>query len=147
MDAGTESQLRLLSIFHYVLAGLSALFSLLPIIYIGVGVAMLSGAFDGREGRSAPPPAFGWFFVAMGAVFLLMGATYVVLLALAGRFLARRRHSTFCIVVAALSCAFFPFGTVLGVFTIIVLARPDVKAAFDRASIPGRGPTSPVPPT
>ena len=56
---------------------------------------------------------------------------YAVLVALAGSFIARTRHWTFCIVVAAVSCAFFPFGTVLGVFTIIVLSKPDVKAAFD----------------
>jgi hypothetical protein len=33
--------------------------------------------------------------------------------------------------VAALCCAFFPFGTVLGVFTILVLVRPSVKALFE----------------
>jgi hypothetical protein len=33
--------------------------------------------------------------------------------------------------VAALSCAFMPFGTVLGVFTIVVLVRPSVKQLFE----------------
>ena len=28
-------------------------------------------------------------------------------------------------------CAFFPFGTVLGIFSIIVLIRPSVKQMFD----------------
>ncbi len=37
---------------------------------------------------------------------------------------------TFVIVIAALSCAFFPFGTVLGVFTIIILSKPEVKSLF-----------------
>ncbi len=135
MDDSTSHHLRLLSIFHYVLAGLGALFSLVPALYIVMGVAMVSGVFDGNGTKPSPPvppPAvFGWVFVAIGAIVMLMGLVYVVLVALAGRFLARARHWTFCIVVAALSCAFFPFGTALGVFTIIVLSKPDVKAVFE----------------
>ncbi len=143
MDASTRNQLRLLSIFHYVLAGLGALFSLVPIVYIVMGVAMMSGAFD-ANGPKPPPPGLGWVMVAVGVIFMLMGFTYVVLVALAGRFLARMRHWTFCIVVAALSCVFFPFGTALGVFTIIVLAKPEVKAAFEAGV--AASPTSAAPP-
>jgi predicted membrane channel-forming protein YqfA (hemolysin III family) len=130
MDPSTENHVRLLSIFHYVLAGLVALFSLLPVAYVAFGVAMLSGALDDGRGN-APPRAVGWMVIALGAVMLLAGATYVALVAVAGRFLARRRHWTFCIVVAALSCTVFPFGTVLGVFTIIVLSKDEVKRAFE----------------
>jgi hypothetical protein len=39
-------------------------------------------------------------------------------------------HYIFCLVIAAVECIFMPFGTVLGVFTIIVLQRPTVKAMF-----------------
>ena len=49
---------------------------------------------------------------------------------LAGRYLARRERYTFCLVVAGVECMFMPFGTVLGVFTIIVLSRPSVKDLF-----------------
>ena len=135
MNADSAEHVRLLAIFHYVLAGLCALFSLLPLLYVGMGWLMLTGRWDRPLARPPPAPV-GWFLVVMGAVMMLLGACYVVLVVLAGRFVARRRHWTFCIVVAALSCAFFPFGTVLGVFTIIVLARPDVKAAFVTASMP-----------
>ncbi len=100
---------------------LGALFSLFPAAYIAMGVAFITGQLDGRSGRG-PPPAFGWIFA--------MGASSVILVVLAGRFIARRRHWTYCIVVAAVSCAFFPFGTVLGVFTILVLSREEVKAHF-----------------
>jgi hypothetical protein len=33
--------------------------------------------------------------------------------------------------MAAVACIFVPFGTVLGVLTIIVLTRPSVRALFD----------------
>ena len=40
----------------------------------------------------------------------------------------------FCFVIACLACMQMPLGTILGVFTIIVLARPSVKEMFDRSS-------------
>jgi hypothetical protein len=49
---------------------------------------------------------------------------------LAGRFLARRRHHTFCMVIAAVACTFMPLGTVLGVFSLIVLSRESVRESF-----------------
>ena len=56
--------------------------------------------------------------------------TASALIAFAGRCLRRRRRYTFCLVVAAISCAFVPFGTVLGIFTLVVLTRPGVKPMF-----------------
>ena len=41
-----------------------------------------------------------------------------------------RLLSIFHYAVAAIACMFMPFGTVLGVFTIIVLMRPSVKERF-----------------
>jgi hypothetical protein len=37
-DMKQEEQLRLLSIFHYVVAGLSALFACIPIIHLALGL-------------------------------------------------------------------------------------------------------------
>jgi hypothetical protein len=126
-----EEHLRLLSIFHYVVAGLTALFSLIPVMHILMGVGMLTGGFGGpttpQEGR-----IFAWFFIAMGSALLLGGLTFSVCLACAGRALAQREHYTFCLVMAAIACAVFPFGTILGVFTIIVLQKPPVRALFGR---------------
>ncbi len=42
----------------------------------------------------------------------------------------------FCLVMACVACLFMPFGTVLGVFTIIVLARPSVQTLFSRPAVP-----------
>jgi hypothetical protein len=141
MNASTAEHLRLLSIFHYVLAGVGALFSLLPGVYMAIGFAMVSGVFEGGAKYRGPPPQLGWIFVAVGAVMMALALGYVVLVAVAGRFLARRRSWTYCMVVAGLSCAFFPFGTALGVFTIITLSRPEVKAEFEAVR-----PTVPPPP-
>ena len=122
--------LRQLSIFHYVLAAMTAFFACIPIIHLALGIAMVLGRLD--EGGKNPPPAFvGWLFVAVGGFMILAGWTLAVLLFLSGRNLARRRRRGFCTVVAALSCLMMPLGTILGVFTLMVLNRPTVRSLFD----------------
>ncbi|BDG03917.1 hypothetical protein [Anaeromyxobacter oryzae] len=131
-----RDDLRLLSIFHYILSGLTALFSLFPLLHVGIGIAMLAGALDGPGGGrgNAPPPIIGWMFIVIGAAVIVGGLGFAVMLFLAARFLRAQRHWIFVLVVAALSCAFMPFGTVLGVFTIVTLTRPEVKALFQGAA-------------
>jgi hypothetical protein len=141
MDAQTASHVRLLSVFHHVLAALAVLGASLPGLYVAMGWALLTGrSFVGKSTATPPPPQIGWVFIAIGASLIALALGYAVLLLLAGRSLARTRHWTYCFVVAALSCALFPFGTILGVFTIVILLKPEVKAAFE-----ARRPVAPPP--
>src|SRR4051812_40953640 len=41
-----------------------------------------------------------------------------------------RKHRTFSLVMAVVNCLCIPFGTALGVFTLIILQRPSVKALY-----------------
>jgi len=68
--------------------------------------------------------------VAFSVVAILVGLAFCILLILSGRYLRRHVNYTFCLVMAGVACIFMPFGTVLGVFTILVLVRPSVKTAF-----------------
>jgi hypothetical protein len=125
-----EEHLRLLSIFHYVLGGFSAFFALFPVIYLILGLVFIlaPGSF-GDKGE--PPPAFvGWFLVIFGIAFITVGWIFAAFVFTTGRFLGRRRHYLFCLVMAGVECIFMPLGTILGVFTIIVLMRESVKALF-----------------
>ena len=125
-----EEHLRLLSIFHYVVGGLTGLFALFPIFHLIFGVFFIL-APEKFAGKGEPPPAFlGWLFVIFGVVFITIGWTFAALILTAGRFLARRKHYLFCLTMAGVECLFMPFGTVLGVFTIIVLIREPVKQLF-----------------
>lgn len=125
-----DENLRLLSVFHYVVAGLAGLFSLLPIFHVTMGALMLSGRM-GDPNEQAADRLFGALFIVMGIGMLVLGLAYAVCMALAGRFIGLHRRYLFCLVMAGLSCAFFPFGTVLGVFTIIVLQKESVRRLFD----------------
>lgn len=120
--------LKWLSIGFFVYAGLTALFACFPFIHLFVGIAMVSGSFD--DGKNAPPAAFGWFFIGIASVAILLGFTLAVCNFLAGKYLKQQTHYTFCFVIAVINCMFAPFGTVLGVFTIIVLLRESVKTLF-----------------
>ena len=124
-----QQHLRLLSVFHYVLAGITGFIGLFPIIHISLGIAMLSGAMDAGQ----PPPKFiGMIFVGAGLAVMAGMWTLAVLALLAGRRLAQRRSYTFCFVVACIECILMPYGTVLGVFSVLVLSLASVKRLFGR---------------
>ena len=127
--------LHLLAIFHYVVAGLAALFSLFPLIYTTVGAIFVFVARHGtpKPGEELPPEFLGWIFIALGALFCLAGIIMAVCILIAGRCLARHKNYSFAIVIACIECLFIPFGTILGVFTIVALSRESVKALFSTA--------------
>lgn len=214
-------QLRLLGLFHYILAGLLALFSLCPMLYMVIGLAILLGLADpngrngdagylyqptqshavmtrqatilpaqfqvdvpgaarpGQTGQSPsssnqidgpgePTPSHqnqpldgeawdtsphsrpawaempthqsphatgdtvgGVIFIVFGLVGAAFAWVLAVLLAVTGRKLSQQRGHTFCFVIAILECLWMPLGTILGVFTLVVLTRPGVKALFE----------------
>lgn len=127
-----EENLRMLSIFHYVVAGLMGLFSCFPIIHIVIGALMVARPdLMCGDNCTEPPPAFvGWLFIGIGAMVMLGGFTLATMIALAGKFLARRKHYTFCMAIAAAMCLFMPFGTILGIFTLITITKPEAKDLF-----------------
>jgi hypothetical protein len=134
LNAQEEQHLHLLSIFHYVVGGLTAFLACFPLIHLTIGLVMVFGGFSGNQ---APPAFVGWLFIVLGGGFFLIGQSLAICIIIAGRFLAQRERHLFVFVVACCECVFMPFGTVLGVFTIILLSRESVKAAFDASrSVP-----------
>ena len=131
-----KEHLRLLAIFHYVVAGLAALFSFFPLLYTTVGTIFILAARHGtpKPGEELPPEFLGWIFVVLGSVLFLLGIAMAICILIAGRCLSRRKCYTFALVMACIECIFIPFGSILGVFAIIVLSRESVKALF--SSVP-----------
>lgn len=128
LDPQDASHLDLLGVFYYVFAGLCLFGVCFPIIHLSVGIAMVTGSFGGSA--DAPPPELGFFFIAIALLIMAGSAGIGVLYYLTGKKLRAREGHTFCFVVAALTCMSVPLGTILGVFTIIVLNRPGVREAF-----------------
>ena len=136
-----SEHLKLLSIFHYVVAAMTALFACIPFIHFFMGLALATGAFPDTDPEAQP---VGIFIMVFAGLFILAGWALAVLIAYAGRSLQTRRRYTYCLVMAGVECIFMPFGTVLGVFTIIVLMRDSVKELFGR---PAAIQTAPTPDT
>jgi hypothetical protein len=131
-----DDHLQILAIFHYVVAGFAALVSLFPTVHLVVGLCMVSGYFTEPK-EEFPIRLAGWLLVAFASFWIAVGLTFACSLLAAGRCLERRRRYQFCLVMAGLACVFMPFGTVLGVFTIVTLTKASVKAQFQAAPAPG----------
>ncbi|OPZ97980.1 MAG: hypothetical protein BWY71_01416 [Planctomycetes bacterium ADurb.Bin412] len=134
MNQEDQKHLDLLSLFHYILAGILAVFACFPFIHVFIGLMLVFGKFEDGT-NPAPPPFFGWMFVIMGGLFIVLGWTLAMFLLVTGRKLKHRRNRLFCMVIAGIECAFMPLGTVLGIFTILVLSRDSVKEWFNQQAI------------
>jgi hypothetical protein len=136
-----EEHLQLLAIFHYVVAGLAALFSFFPLLYTTVGTIFIFAARHGtaKPGEDLPPEFLGWIFAVLGSLLFLIGIAMAICILVAGRSLALRKGYSFALVMACIECLFVPFGTILGVFTIVVLSRESVRGLFSTASAQAQG--------
>ena len=131
MDQDAE-HLRLLSIFHYIVGGLAAVFSFFPLLYTTVGAIFIFVARHGtpKPGEEPPPEFIGWILAVIGSFLFLLGITIAICILIAGRSLAKHTRYWFAFVMACIECLFLPFGTILGVFKIIVLSRESVNTFF-----------------
>jgi hypothetical protein len=138
VDAG---HLKLIGIFHLVLAGLSI---------VGLGFIFLHWLFMDsimsnpemwkQQPNQPPPPKeffamFKWFYLFMGGCVVLAGIGNLI----SGWCIMKRRGRIFSLIVAGLNCLCFPFGTALGVFTFVILLRDSVVEVYEAAA--GRPPS------
>ncbi|MGD8607765.1 MAG: hypothetical protein PVH21_10760 [Myxococcales bacterium] len=126
LSSRDEDQLRLLSIFHYVLGALQAVVALFPAVDLFLGMGIVTG----RSGEGTGPASYGWTLVGTSVLAMVLGLGLSSLTIATGRRLAEHRARSFCMVIAAVNCFFFPLGTIVGVLTLIALKRPAVKEAF-----------------
>src|SRR5437762_12628301 len=119
-----KEHLRLLAIFHYIVAGLAALFLFFPLLYTTIGAIFIFVARHGtpKPGEELPPEFLGWLFVGLGPFLFLLGCTMGNCIFIAGRSLSHRIGSSFFFVMARIECLLITVGTVLCVFTIVVLS-------------------------
>lgn len=125
------AHLRILAILHYVCAGLAVL----ALAFIALHWALMSTFLNPemmKDVEGGPPPEeffafFRWFYLFGGGFFL--GGMVVNLVS--ARCLQLRRGRTFSLVVAGLNCLVVPVGSLLGIFTLVVLLRPTVLGLYE----------------
>jgi hypothetical protein len=129
-----DEHLRLLRIGYFVMAGMKAFMSLFGLLYAGIGLTAFTFAHAApptRPGQEPPPEFVGWIFAGFGLGFFVFFAVMSGLCFLVARRLRQRRSRVLCLVVAAIDCVSIPYGTLLGVFTFVVLARPTIMRMFE----------------
>lgn len=124
--------LRQLAIFHFVAAGLAFLGTCFVGLHYMVFRTVLSDPTVFANAKGGPPPEQ---FFAIFKIFYVVGAVWFVLSGLgnilSAIYLRRRRNRTFSMVVAGFNCLYMPLGTVLGVFTFVVLSRDSVIRLYE----------------
>lgn len=125
--------LRLLSLFHYIYGGIVIGMSCMAIFHLVVGIALIVNprAFPAPPGARPPDPLLGWLFAIIGGSVLLLGWTVGLLTIFSGRWIKQRRRRVFSMVLAGINCMWVPLGTVLGVFTFIILLRDSVQTLYE----------------
>jgi hypothetical protein len=125
--------LNLLAIFHFVGAGLAVLGILFLLLHYTVMHSVFTNPDFWKNQKQPAPPAqlfavLKWFYLAGAAWFVSSG----VLNLISGLCLRARKGRTFSLVVAGINCLHLPLGTVLGVFTIVVLSRESVRELYSK---------------
>ena len=129
-----EEHLKLLAIFHYVFGGITIAFSLLFIFHL----VFISVFFTNQELLKEVLPnelemaqTFIKFGIVIFSLVILFGVAWGVATIYSGRCIQQRKHRIFSMVVAGINLLSIPFGTILGVFTLIVLSRESVKGFYE----------------
>ena len=123
-----KDTLHLLSIFHFVMAGFIALIACIPLIHLAGGVFMIFGGVSEQEpGLSA----MGAAFTLIAGAIILLGWSLAFFVFRGGKSLDKQENYQQCLIAAAILCLIMPFGTILGVFTLVTLSKDEVKQLFD----------------
>lgn len=130
MNEDTE-HLNLLKTFHYVVGGISCLMSCIPLFHVVIGYLIATNQIPHEGEANQIPNQFGWIFVALGVIAFLLGQIFSICIILSGRYMQQRKYYMYSFILACISCIFVPFGTALGVCTIIVLSRDSVKHMYE----------------
>lgn len=135
-----RNYLDILAVFHYVNGALSLFFTLFILAFLGIGL----GAATGWGGNWEMEPGCS-ITAIMLFIFILVGG-YGVLNLIAGRALQTRSNYVMVLVTAAVNCLNVPLGTLLGIFTLVLLSDPTVRPIFDHADVPATAPARSEPP-
>jgi len=126
--------LRLLTLFHYISGGLTVLASSMLTVHTAMMgyIAANADKFLAKFGDNANAVPAG-IFIAIAVVlgmFVILGITYGVAQIYSGHLISKGKHRSFSLVVAVPNLLFLPYGTVLGVMTLVVLNRESVKQRY-----------------
>lgn len=133
VDSKAQNNLANFSTFFLVKGILTFAASLFFLLYAGMGLffgAMMEMA-ENVDGADLPPFNPGILFIIIGGIGFILAVIFGMLTLHAGKCIKARKKPQFIFVMAILQCFTGVLGILLGVFTIIELQKPEVKALFE----------------
>ena len=127
-------QLKQLVLYHYILAGLTVVLSLTPVFHLFLGLAMMRREIPLPGLEQLPQKELGQLIVVLAGGMILLGWVHASVIFVMGRWIAQRRRHALLLVISGMNCVYIPFGTLVSIWTIIVLSRPRVGILFGRES-------------
>jgi len=137
-DIIDDEHLRLLSLFHFIKGGITAAFSLLGLLYfLFLGFIMKMGnrfnISSDSYNEELPLQVMSYIFVIGGVIVLLVLLSGILQL-VSGYYLRRKEYRLFSFVIGIIEILEVPYGTILGIMTLIVLSRASVKRKYERTN-------------
>ncbi|RYG38175.1 hypothetical protein EON81_04375 [bacterium] len=120
-----------LSTFHRIGSYILGVFSLCGLPHTFMGLFFLASPRTFGNSQNGPPPAFFggmMFLIGLGVVGSFMGLA--IANHAASAWVRERRRYTGIQVVSAFTCLYMPLGTVLGVYSLVILSKPEVRVRF-----------------
>jgi hypothetical protein len=111
---------------------LSFAFSLFPLIYAGFGLFIGDVIESNAQGQEKMPFDPSIIFVIIGLIGVVFCLVIGILNLLCSRYIKERRQYTFIFVVSIVNCFSGILGILLGVFTLVEINKPHVKALFQQ---------------
>lgn len=130
MSAYDEDQLNLLATLSFIFGLLCILCHSIFLLHVYLGVTLAMGTGPLADPTGGLPRETAWLWIAGGSIAVLVGWAMAILNFMAIVRLRKKTGYTFLTVVSAINCVNMPLGMALGVFTLIVINREDVKRAL-----------------
>ena len=129
-----NEHLKLLTLFHYISGGLTLAFSLFIGGYFFLVYFLI--ASSGLHAENSPamndtmPEAFLTIMLTIMIIVFILALSFGVVQLVSGRLIGLRKKRLFSFAVAIVNLISIPYGTILGVLTIIVLERQSVHNQY-----------------
>jgi hypothetical protein len=135
-DLIDEEHLKLLSLFHLIKGGITAAFSFLGLLYfLFLGFIMKMGSRFNMSSDSyykeIPVKIMSYIFTIVGVIVLLVLLAGILQL-ISGYYLRRKEYRLFSFIIGIIEILEVPYGTILGLMTIIVLSKESVKRKYNK---------------
>ena len=131
-----EEHLKLLNLFHFIKGGITVTFSFIGLLYflfLGFVIKMDSrfNMHSDSFSEGLPAQVFPYLFI-IGGVIVLLVLLFGILQLVSGYYLRRKEYRLFSFIIGIIEILEVPYGTILGLMTLIVLSRDSVKRKYEK---------------